>query len=65
MRVFVPNLQEVVVPEASHWIQQEQPEVVNAGAHEGQAPSIISRLIADCALEDFVQRRGIRFDGIP
>lgn len=30
MRVFVPNLQEVIVPEAGHWIQQEQPEAVNA-----------------------------------
>jgi pimeloyl-ACP methyl ester carboxylesterase len=30
MRVFVPNLQEVVVPEGGHWIQQEQPEAVNA-----------------------------------
>jgi pimeloyl-ACP methyl ester carboxylesterase len=30
MRVFVPNLQEVVVPGAGHWIQQEQAGVVNA-----------------------------------
>jgi pimeloyl-ACP methyl ester carboxylesterase len=30
MRAFVPDLQEVVVPEAGHWIQQEQPEAVNA-----------------------------------
>lgn len=30
MRAFTPNFQEIVVPEAGHWIQQEQPEVVNA-----------------------------------
>lgn len=30
MRVFVPNLREVVVPEAGHWIQQEQSKAVNA-----------------------------------
>lgn len=30
MRVLVPNVQEVVVPNAGHWVQQEQPEAVNA-----------------------------------
>ena len=30
MRTFVPNLQETVVPQAGHWIQQERPEAVNA-----------------------------------
>lgn len=27
---LVPNLQEVVVADAGHWLQQEQPEAVNA-----------------------------------
>lgn len=30
MRVLVPNLQEVIVSEAGHWVQQEQPGAVNA-----------------------------------
>lgn len=30
MRVLVPNVQEVVIPDAGHWVQQEQPEAVNA-----------------------------------
>jgi pimeloyl-ACP methyl ester carboxylesterase len=29
MRAFVPDLEEIVIPDAGHWVQQEQPEAVN------------------------------------